>query len=393
MAFWKNFFTSKIKTKYQEGDTIVIDIPASLYYKEMAIYTAVSLISNAISRSEIKVFEEGEEKKNEDYYRLNVSPNRNETASIFWHKVVNSMVWEGEAIVVDVGGCLYCADSYLVQEERPILGDILCNVQIGTLQLRKTFYSKDIYRIRLDDKNVKGLIDGLWEDYEKVLSAAKNAFIDGNSRKYKLHITAMKAGDDDFEKEFEEHIKERLKSYLKPGSAVYPEFDGYELKSDDAKNSASSKDILEEKQDFFKTVAAAFHIPDSMMSGNITNMKDIIDIFLTFGVDPYADCIEEALNKRAGVNNFINQNFYKVDTGRIHHRDLFEIAPGIINLISSAGFSIDEVRAKLGEEPLNEWWSQKHFITKNFEEVEKYLKSEEGGTNEKAKILPNNTDR
>ncbi|MCR5704969.1 MAG: phage portal protein [Eubacterium sp.] len=393
MGFFKNFFSSTIKTKYLKGDTVVIDIPSSLYYKELAIYTAVSMLSNAISRSEIKCFINGKEQKNEDYYKLNIAPNINETSSIFWHKVVNKMVWDGETVVVDIGGNLYVADSFMVEEKRPVKGDIISNVQVGVINFRKKFQPKDIYRFRLDDKNVKVLIDGVWNEYDKVLSAAKTAFVDSNCRKYKLKVNAMKAGDEDFEEEFKNHIANKLKDYLKEGNAVYPEFDGYELKADESKKSTSTKDLIEEKQDFFKTVAAAFHIPDSMMSGNITNMKDIIDIFLTFGVDPYADCIEEALNKRAGVNNFINKNFYKVDTGRIHHRDIFEIATGIINLVSSAGFSIDEVRAKLGEEPLNEWWSQKHFITKNFEEVEKYLKSEEGGTNEKAKILPNNTDR
>ena len=40
-------------------ESVIIDIPAELYYKELAIYTASSLISNAISRSEIKTFQGG----------------------------------------------------------------------------------------------------------------------------------------------------------------------------------------------------------------------------------------------------------------------------------------------------------------------------------------------
>ena len=35
-----------------------------VYYKELAIQTAISLIANAISKCEIKVFEKGEEVKN-----------------------------------------------------------------------------------------------------------------------------------------------------------------------------------------------------------------------------------------------------------------------------------------------------------------------------------------
>ena len=83
---WINDFLEKlfpVKEKYG-GDpaSVVIDIPAELYYKELAIYTASSLISNAISRSEIRTFERGVPVKKQDYYLLNVSPNRNETSSL-----------------------------------------------------------------------------------------------------------------------------------------------------------------------------------------------------------------------------------------------------------------------------------------------------------------------
>ena len=50
---WINDFLEKlfpVKEKYgPDPGAVVIDIPAELYYKELAIYTASSLISNAIS--------------------------------------------------------------------------------------------------------------------------------------------------------------------------------------------------------------------------------------------------------------------------------------------------------------------------------------------------------
>ena len=116
------------------------------------------------------------------------------------------------------------------------------------------------------------------------------------------------------------------------------------------------------------------------MTGNITNIKDVISSFLTFGVDPYADMITEALNKRAGVDNYLAGNYYQVDTSKILHRDAFDVAASVSNLISSGVKCIDEVRVMLGDAPLNTDWSTKHFITKNFEEIERFLKSvEEGG--------------
>ena len=136
-------------------------------------------------------------------------------------------------------------------------------------------------------------------------------------------------------------------------------------------------------------VARAFHIPEVLLTGNINSFKDVMTAFLTFGVDPMADMITEGLNKRGGAENFVNGNYYKVDTSQIIHRDLFDLAVAVMNFVSSGIYSIDEVRQKLGDEQIGEEWSQKHFITKNFEEIERYLKSaEEGGENNEQKVLP-----
>ena len=385
---WINDFLEKlfpVKAKYgSDPSAVVIDIPAELYYKELAIYTASSLISNAISRSEIRTFEKGEPVKKRDYYLLNVSPNANETSSVFWHKVINRVIRDGEALVVEANGCLYCADSYTRLLERPILGDIYECVAVGNFTFNKRFDQSNSYMFRLDSINVKDLIDGMYREYGKILSSAAKALKQGNGQKYKLHIEGTKAGDDEFNQEFENYIKKQLKTYMESDNAVYPEFDGYKLEADPTYGngkSGSASDFVSLKKELFSSVAGAFHIPESMMTGNITNMSDIIGSFLTFGVDPYADMITEVLNKEAGVDNFLAGNYYQVDTSRIMHRDAFDVAADVSNLISSGVKCIDEVREMLGDAPLNTPWSKKHFITKNFEEIERFLQTlpEKGG--------------
>ena len=383
MAIWSDFLEKIFPVKRRVGTPVTevtINIPAELYYKELAIYTASSLISNAISRSEIKVFKEGKPVKNADYYLLNVSPNRNETSSIFWHKVINNVIRQGEALVVEAGGFLYCADSFSRQMERPILGDVYENVVLGNLTLDKRFNQNNSYLFRLDNVQVSELISGMFVQYEGILSTAAKALKQSNSQKYKLHIDSVKAGDETFNKEFNEYISKQLKTYMESDNAVYPEFDGYKLEADTvfSGKSGTASDFLSLKKDLFSSVAAAFHIPDSMMTGNITNMTDIIGSFLTFGADPYADMIAEALNKAAGQDNYLEGNFYQVDTSKIMHRDMFDVAPNVANLISSGVKCIDEVREMLGDAPLNTDWSKKHFITKNFEEIERFLSAKGG---------------
>jgi HK97 family phage portal protein len=212
---WITDFLEKIfPTKQRVGgkvDSIIIDIPVELYYKELAIYQASSLIGNAIGRSEFKVFENGKPAENhKDYYLLNVSPNANETASLFWHKVINRLIRKNEALIVDVGDKLYCADSFSVEAERPILGNIYSNVAIDNLTFQKKFTVQDSYYLQLDNVSVSQLIDGVYADYGKILSSAAKAFKKSNGSKYKLHINTTISGDEEFNKEFEENAKNNL---------------------------------------------------------------------------------------------------------------------------------------------------------------------------------------
>ena len=386
---WLNDFLEKlfpVKERYgSAGTTVIVDIPADLYYKELAVYTATSLISNAISRSEVRTFRNGVPVKQEDYYLLNVAPNLNETSSIFWHKVINHVIRNGEALVVEANDRLYCADSYVRAMERPILGDVFEGVTVGNFTFNKRFTQNEVYVFRLDNINVKQLIDGMYDQYGKVLSAAAKSMKQSHTQKYKLHIEGVQAGDEEFNTLFNNYISKQLKTYMEAENAVYPEFDGYKLEGDPVygNGKGSAADFVSLKKELFSSVAGAFHIPESMMTGNITNMSDVIGSFLTFGVDPYADMITEGLNKRAGLSNFIVGNYYQVDTGKILHRDMFDVAPAVANLISSGVKCIDEVREMLGDAPLNTDWSRKHFITKNFEEIERFLTlPQKGGGNE-----------
>lgn len=387
MAWYRNFLEKLIPigkwsaSGNTDPDAIVINIPSELYYKDLAIFNATSLISNAISRSEMKVFEEGKPVKNADYYLLNVSPNRNETSSWFWHRVINKIIRDGEALVVHpADGYLYCADSFSRKEDRPILGDIYSSVTVGNFTFDKTFTQENTYLFRLDDMKVKTLIDGMYAEYGKILSSAAKALKLANGQKYKLHVEGVRAGDEEFNEEFEKYIKKQLTSYLESDTAIYPEFDGYKLEADQGTAKGSASDFVSLIKEMNSIVAGAFHIPESMMTGNITSVKEVVGSFLTFGVDPYADAITEGLNKTGGVDNYIKGNYYKVDTGKIQHQNIFDLATACTNLISSGVMCIDEIREELERNPLGTEWSQKHFITKNFEEIERFLTTlQEGG--------------
>lgn len=379
---WFRNWLEKITSIERYGGTVTIDIPASLYYKELALYTASSLIENAISKCEIKTYESNEAVKKEDYYLLNVSPNKNENSSLFWHKVVRRAIRNPKgALVVEIRGQLHCAEDFAIREERPILGNLYDGVVLeGGLQLNKIFRADEVFLFKMEDQNARVLIDGLYDDYQKLIQTAARAFRDTNGRKFKFKVDGLKQGDEEFAKDFKEIIAKEIKAYMENEYATYVEYEGEELEEQSDKQGKTADDIIKLRKDLFELVGQAFKIPQALMTGNVTSVKDVLDVFLTLTVDPWADMIAETLNKRATVWEYTKGNYYAVDTGKIKHRDIFDLAPNIEKVISSSVLNPDEVREELGRSPLGTEWSQEYYMTKNFAKADNVANGiEEGG--------------
>ena len=361
------------RVKIGSCETVVIDIPAVIYYKELALHTAYSYIGNAISMCEMRVFANNKPVKNEDYFILNVSPNKNENASLFWHKVIRKMVRDHSgALVVEINGELHCAESFNVMAERPVLGNLYDGVVLeGGLELKKIFRAEEVYLFRMEDESVKALIDGLYTDYGKLLESAARSFRDTNGRKFKFKVQGSKSGDDEFNQEFNEVISKNIKAYMENEYATYVEYEGEELEEQsDKKDAKSVDDVVKLRKDIFEIVGQAFKIPKALMDGNVTSVKDVCDVFITFAVDPVADTITKVLNKRATKHEYSRGNYYKCYTGKIKHRDLFDAASDADKLISSSIMNPDEAREELDLIPTGEDWAKRHYLTKNYNRVE-----------------------
>ena len=231
----------------------------------------------------------------------------------------------------------------------------------------------------MEDECAQTLIDGVYREYGKLLETAARTFKDTNGRKFKYKVDTIKAGDEEFQKQFKEVIAKNIKDYMENEYATYVEYAGEELAEESVKSPKTSDDFVNIRKDIFEMVGQAFKIPMSMMMGNITNLKEVCDVFLTFGVNPLANTISEVLNKRATVYEYMNGNYYQCYTGGIKHRDLFETAANVEKLIGSAIINTDEAREELSLVPLNTPWSKTYYVTNNFREADDARTAVKGG--------------
>ena len=289
-----------------------------LYLKELAFWTCVNKIANALSKCEFKTYYKDEEKKEKEWYRWNIEPNPNQNATAFINKLIGMLYRRNEALVVEINGALYIADSY--QKERYALRDYeFKNVLIDDYTLSDAFYMSDVFFFELNSKDVKKYIDNMNASYSKLMSCAFKAYQKSRGSRGILNISAMAQQAQNFDETFEKLMSEHFANFFKKDNAVLPLFDGYSYQ-DISQNSKTystenTRDIKALADDIFEFTARAFSFPPSLAKGDVQDTSKAVDELLTFVIDPLAKMITQEINrKEGGYENFSRGNYVRIDT-------------------------------------------------------------------------------
>lgn len=369
------------KLEPREYEVIGISVSEQSQLLQLAMHIAISYIANTISQCEIKTYEGGEEVQKELYYLLNVSPNPNQNSSQFMSQLIERFYYDGEALVVKFGPNIYVADGFS-QEENPTKTNVFTSVSIEGQSVARRFAAGDVFYFRLSDRNIAELVRLMYGDYGKVMGAAIDKFISSNSEKYKLELSNVAAGDANFQKTFETVLADQLKSFIESNKAVYPQFQGTNLEMLNTGSAASSSDVIAMRKEIFETVAQAFKIPMSMMYGNITNMQEIVKVYLSICIDPLAQMLSEELTRKTTDRETWGRgDRVVVDTSRILHVDILEIADSVEKLVGSGAFTINQILRRCGYDTLSEEFAEAHYLTKNIASMDQVADPLEGGEN------------
>lgn len=343
----------------------------TIKYMKLALQIVSSYISTALASCEFKVFEKNIPVKDITYYRLNISPNPNETGTKLKHRFVKKIIDDGEALIILHKNYLYLADSFNCCKES-MLGNEYDSVQINDETLQKKFNQRTSFYLQFGDENIKSILNEIDAQYSKIIDTAMKLYYKSLSNKWKIKIDSMKQNDPKFQEEFENYVKNQLEKFIKTNDNVYPELNGYSLeKFNEGNTQTDTSDIRNLRKDIFDMVALAYKMPPSMMYGNISNLKEVVNQFITFSIKPYATLIgEEFTRKLFSQDEILNGNSVQVDISTINYKDIFDVANGIEKLVSNAVANIDEVRPLINLPPLNTEYSKQYWLTKNYEKIE-----------------------
>lgn len=376
------------------GEIVPLNVDASLideytslvgdiYIREMAFWSAVNLIANAISKCEFKTFEGGKEVKKREYYLWNIEPNKNQSSSAFLHKLIAKLYRNNECLVIEQNGQLLVADSF-TRTPYALYDDIFSQVTIGNFTFQRSFTQSEVLYYKLAESDTRKLINGLYESYSKLITYSMRAFQRSRGTKGIFKYGTLPQAGTIQREAFDKLVNEKIGKWLTSDNAALPLGEGQEWNELEKKtySSESSRDIKALADDIFDFTARAFGIPPALLKGDVQETSKAVDHLLTFCVDPLVDMLSEENNrKRNGYEGFSKGTYQKIDTKCIKHVDLLSVATAIDKLIGSGSFCVNDIRKAVGDEPIDEPWANQHFITKNYETVENALKALEGGEN------------
>lgn len=382
-------WTTNLFTKNKDGTLSLSDAFAELgvdaFYKRLAVETCIDLIANSIILCEFQTFEKGKESRGENYYLFNVAPNQNQNASEFIHSMITHLFMDNECLVIMQNDKLYVADDYAIKHSS-LYENIYSSVTVGDFTFDRTFVESEVVYLKLNDKNIMEVINGLYSSYGKLLSSAMNYYKRKNNKRLLVKGNFSRSQTDEVQKAIDEMFSRQLTDYFnadKEGTAFQVPKD-FEIddRSDSitGANSSTSRDINDLVNDIFNMIATAFHVPVGLLRGNLADVEKQTNNYLMFCVNPLVKLISTEFNRKFFTKTqYLERTYLKVDTTQIKIVDVVAMAGALDKLFAIGVNNTNDNRRILGREPITEEWADKYFITKNYQSVESLENQSEGG--------------
>ena len=342
----------------------------------MAQEKAAGMIAKAIAKSEIVLTKGETRRKDMEYYRLNIRPNDNETATDFWFNVARSLVATGDCVVVRMqNGKYYRANSY--QMDSYVLfsktySNIVLTDGYNEIALRYGVSSDDILHFRYSTDKLRVFTNNVLDSLNDALNAVQSLETIANTPilKYKVDANLQFRRRTADGKEIRltiDNVLDEFKSKIDGKKlAILTEQTGTSLEFMDVKKQVTAAELGTLADTINKECAAAYDIPLGVFNGQITEQSDATNEFITYAVSPVAEVINDTLNaKLVGQADYIKGERAFVWLAHFKHIDVIDAANSLDKL-RAIGFTLDEIFEMVGYPALNTEFSTTRALTKNY---------------------------
>lgn len=403
----KPLTTSQALTNISNEDAL----SSSLWAYKLALNIACERIGAVLSRCDFKTYIGGVQSEGENYYLLNTEPNPNQSAAEFRKQLVRRLIFDPnhDALIVildkveDKPQAMYIAESF-AKGDFAVNSTWFTNVTINpygdtTYALKGTFSGNKAIYIKYTNNQLNSIFNMMKNTYGLLIENAEKA---GTYRmKYVLTMDSTAENAVDFEENMQDILDNQFSNFIKGENAVLPLYAGMKLDQTSAgadlgqNASVANKSVNTQVDDAIAKVGLAFNIPKTIMLGEFAEVD--IDPFLMFCINPLAELITQAFNRKwYGSKNIMSGTYCSLDTKQARNYDLISISNPINKIISSGVYTINEVRKELGESEIDPSIGDIHWITQNYAVIGDYVNDptkQVGYDNKNSKNATNNNEQ
>ncbi|WJE18824.1 MULTISPECIES: phage portal protein [Bacillus cereus group] len=346
---------------------LIADTANRVHMKRLALDTCVSFLGRTISQSEFRVRNGKAFEKNELYYRLNVRPNKNMTASTFWERFIRKLIYDNECLVIQADdGDLLIADGFK-HNEYAVLEDTFTDVIVKDYTFKRSFKQSEVIHLKYRNDKLSPLIDGLFADYGDLFGRILNSQKRKNQVRGTVDMDMIGAKTEEQIAKLQEFIDNMYKAIGTKDIAIVPQQKGIEYKEvyNGSANGPSVEEINKVTNGFLNQVAMAIGIPTALLYGEMADVEKQTKNYMLFTVRPLLKKISDEANVK-----FFEMNEYllgkKIEVKAVSYQSIFDLATSIDKLISSSAFTGNEIRSEVDYEDSDDPNLNVHHITKNY---------------------------
>ncbi len=362
---------------------IVQDTTNRLHMKKLAIDTCASFLARTISQSEFRIKQNDKFVKDELYYRLNIRPNKNQTASTFWQEIMYKLIYDNETLVIQSDDDdLLIADDF-EHNEYAVFEDTFSNVTVKDYTFKRVFKQNEVFHLRYSNESLAPLINSLFKDYGDLFGRLLSSQKRKNQIRSTVKVDAVTAKNEKALADLQEFINKMYRAIEGKDVAIIPEQPGFEYKehyTGSGNGIQSVDEINKVTGGFFDQVATALGIPLTLIRGDMADVEKVTKNYMMYTINPILKKIkDEGMAKFFEKEDFVNGT--RLEVRAPSYQSIFDLATSIDKLRSSGVVNGNEIRTELGLESVDEDIMKNYFITKNYQDGSDAVKG--GDTSEK----------
>ena len=369
MGFLDAIFKRNLELSFMFDTEFFVSASTRIHMKHLAVETCANFLARTISQSEFRVKTNGAYVKDDLYYKMNVRPNKNQSATEFWEQVIINMIYDNEVLIIQSDDeDLLIADDF-THNEYAVYEDTFTDVTIGDYTFKRVFKQSEVLHMRYANKNLQPLIDGLYKDYADLFSNVLGSQKRKNQIRSTVSVDSSVAKDAEKMGKLQAYIDKVYKSIRKNTDvAIVPEQPGFTYKEHAGGTSNQSVDEINKVTNgFLDQIAMAIGIPAGLLHGDLAGVKEITKSYTVFTVKPMLKKIRDECNSKFfTMKEYLSGSFLEVKIAS--YESIFDLAVAIDKLVSSGTFNRREIRGEAGFDTPDSEEFDKFYITKNYME-------------------------